>query len=247
MNTLKYPALLLLSAAVTQFTGCSLSSWSNSWAVQGSGHVVSENRAVSGFDRVTVSGSGHLSIVQGDQEALTVETDDNLLPLIKSEVSGGLLRIGPENVNLRPSKTIQYHLQLKNLKELHVSGSLEADAPALHTDQLQLSISGSGKIQLPKLETGVLEVQVSGSGDLEVAGKADQQSIGISGSGDYRAGELDSQKTAIHISGSGDATVWARVALEAHVSGSGGIKYFGTPQVDTHVSGSGSVHSLGNK
>jgi hypothetical protein len=247
MKTLKYLALILLSAAVTQLTGCSLSFWSNSIGVKGSGHVISEDRAVSGFDRVSLSGSGHLAIVQGDQEGLTIEADDNLLPLIKSEVSGGSLRLGPEDVNLRPSNTIQYRLRLKNLKELHLSGSLDADAPSLRTDGLVLSISGSGRIQVRQLDTGNLDVHVSGSGDIDVAGKADHQQVAISGSGDYRAGGLESQKIAVHISGSGDATVWAHEALEAHVSGSGGIKFYGSPQLDTHVSGSGSVRSLGAK
>jgi Putative auto-transporter adhesin, head GIN domain len=247
MRTYKLSSFFLLSAACALFTGCSVSFWSGSRTVQGSGHVVSENREVAGFDRVSLSGAGDLSIAQGDQEGLTIEADDNLLPLIKSEVSGGRLRIGPENVNLRSTKPIHYELRLKNLKGLQLSGSLEAQAASLQTEQLDISISGSGKVRLPKLETGGLDVSVSGSGDLEVAGKADRQNIAISGSGDYRAGDFDSQKATIAISGSGDATLWAREALEAVVSGSGGIKYYGTPQLDTHVSGSGSVHSLGGK
>jgi hypothetical protein len=39
--------------------------------------------------------------------------------LIKSDVSGGLLKLGPENVNLKPTRTIRYQLQLKDLRELH--------------------------------------------------------------------------------------------------------------------------------
>jgi hypothetical protein len=238
-------SLALLPAICILLQGCSVSSWSPS--IKGSGAVVSETRAVNGFDRVALSGSGHLSIVQGDQEGLTIETDDNLVPLIKSEVVDGLLKIGPEHVNVRPTGQIKYELRLKNLKELHLSGSLEAEAQSLKTSRLVLTISGSGKIQLPRFEAGELEARISGSGDIEVAGKADQQQVHISGSGDYRAGECASQNTAIHISGSGDATVWASATLEAAVSGSGGINYYGTPQLNTHVSGSGSIHSLGRK
>jgi hypothetical protein len=244
---MKKLSLVLVSVLSASFSGCINSNWSATPSVKGSGNVISETRKVSQFDRVAVSGSGQLSIVQGDQESLTIEADDNLLPLIKSEVAGGSLQIGPEHVNLSPTKTIRYQLQLKHLKELHLSGSLEAGAQSIKTDRLLLSISGSGKIQMPRLEAGELDVHISGSGDIQLAGKVDRQVVQISGSGNYQAGECESQNTTVDVSGSGDATVWAHVALEAHVSGSGDIRYYGSPQVNTHISGSGSVRSLGNK
>jgi hypothetical protein len=244
---MKISSLFLLSALCGCLCGCSGFDWSDASAIKGSGKIASETRPVSQFDRVSVSGSGVLSIVQGDEEGLTIEADDNLLPLIKSEVADGLLKVGPDHGNFKPTRLIYYQLRLKNLKELHLSGSLEAVTPSLHADQLLLSISGSGNIKVPKLETAKLEVHVSGSGDLDLAGKAEQQTVRISGSGNYRAGDCASQNTTIQVSGSGDATVWARQALEAQVSGSGDIRYYGAPQVNSHVSGSGSIRSLGNK
>ena len=174
-----------------------------------------------------LSGSGHLSISQGDQESLTIEADDNLLPLIQSRVADRALHLGPEHGSLAPTKTIRYRLQLKNLKELHLSGSLDAEAESIKTDQLVLRISGSG--------------------DIELGGKADRQQISISGSGNYRAGDCASQNTTVDVSGSGDATVWARLTLDAHVSGSGDISYYGSPRINSHVSGSGGIHQAGDK
>ncbi len=235
-----------LLAASLLLSGCHFN-WSDGSGVKGSGNVVSQTRTVSGFDRVAVSGSGQLSIVQDNQESLTIETDDNLLPLIKSELSGGWLRIGPDHVNLRPSKTIQYTLHLKNLREVQLSGALGATAPSINTDRLQFGISGSGNIHVDKLEADDLNVQVSGSGDISLVGHVKTQEIHISGSGTYSAADLQSENATISVSGSGDATVWARGALTGHVSGSGDVKYYGSPQVNSQVSGSGSVHGLGNK
>src|ERR1017187_5788746 len=214
-------SLIPLSALCALLSGCFNFNLSTSHRVKGSGNIVTTTRAVSQFDRVSVSGSGHLSIVQGDQESLTIEADDNLLPLIKSEVASRGLKIGPENVNLSPTRTIHYVLQLKSLEALHLSGSLEAEAQSIKTDQLLITISGSGKIQVASLDTSELNVHVSGSGDIQLAGKVNRQTIQISGSGNYRAGNCESQTTAGHISGAGDAMVWARLELQAHVSGSG--------------------------
>ncbi len=238
---------IALVAACALLPGCLHFNWSDTHSVKGSGNVVTETRAVSGFDRVALAGSGELSVVQDNLESLTIETDDNLLPLIKSQVAGGWLRIGPEQVNLNPTRGIHYTLHLKQLRELDLSGSLGASAPSLTTDHLLIRISGSGNVHMGNLRGDDLKVEVSGSGNLNLAGKLTDQHIQISGSGSYSAGDLESQTVVIGISGSGDATVWPRQTLTAHVSGSGQVRYYGSPHVNSQVSGSGGVHSAGNK
>ena len=62
----------------------------------GSRNVISETRQVSGYDRVEVSGGGTLEIVQDGTESLTVETDDNMMPYVTSEVRGRDIARGVE-------------------------------------------------------------------------------------------------------------------------------------------------------
>ena len=73
--------------------------------IKGSGNVVTEERDVSGFDRVALSGFGEVIITQGDKESLTVETDDNLMRYIETKVRGGTLELGftDDDILLRPS------------------------------------------------------------------------------------------------------------------------------------------------
>jgi hypothetical protein len=209
--------------------------------VHGSGNVVAEDRQVSGFDRVSVSGGGEVMLVQGDEEALTIETDDNLLPFIKSEVHGGRLSIGPLNVNLRPTKSVRYQLKLKKLSDLELSGSVRVEADSIKNERLALGISGSGRMEVAHLETQELSTRISGSGSASATGHAETQDINISGSGDHRASDLKSSKARAHISGSGSASLWVTETLTAHISGSGSVEYRGDARVDSHVSGSGKV------
>jgi hypothetical protein len=215
--------------------------------VSGSGHVVKETRNVANFDRVSVGGSGRLVVQQGDEESLTIETDDNLLPLIESTVSGRELRLGPQDVNIKPTGTIIYSLKVKNLNSVSLSGSLEAEAAQIKTDSFSVQVSGSGKVNIGRLEAAKLDIQVSGSGNIGLAGKVNQQRIGISGSGDYHAADLESAQADAQISGSGTLVVWARDSLNAGVSGSGDVSYYGNPKVDSQISGSGRVRRLGDK
>jgi hypothetical protein len=235
-----YSAALLL-ALTSGLTGCMHTNWHT---VHGSGTIVTEQRTVSQFDRVSVSGSGELTLEQGDQESLTIVADDNLLPLIRSEVRGGHLSIGPQNVNLGPTRTIHYQLHLKNLSELHLSGSLRAKAGTLKTDRLGLRISGSGRIDVAHLESRALSTDISGSGTSTAAGVVDAQNVNISGSGDHHGFELKCARADVHISGSGHAWLWVSDEMNAHISGSGRVDYRGTPSVDSHISGSGHVHHV---
>ena len=63
-------------------------------AVVGSGKIVSESRPVSGFTKVDLTGYGDLTIDVNGSEALTIEGDDNIVPLVTTEVRGDTLHIG---------------------------------------------------------------------------------------------------------------------------------------------------------
>ena len=67
--------------------------------IRGSGNITKESRQVSGFREVSVRGSGHLSITQGEIESLEIECDDNLLPYIQTIVRNEILKIGPKDVS----------------------------------------------------------------------------------------------------------------------------------------------------
>ena len=47
--------------------------------IDGSGNIVTESREVRGFDRVNLSGFGEVIIEVGDEESLTISTDDNII------------------------------------------------------------------------------------------------------------------------------------------------------------------------
>jgi hypothetical protein len=214
----------------------------------GSRNIITENRVVSGFDRVDVSGGGSLDIIQDGTEALTVETDDNVMQYITSEVRGGTLYLGMDfgMRSLIPSR-LHFTLHVKDLAGISTSGSWTVVSAAIKATDLDINVSGTGDVQVDSLTVDKLSASISGSGKMTLAGETKQQGIDISGSGKYLAGDLRSQDATITISGSGSITVWATGTLAAHISGSGSVSYYGSPQVSFDQSGSGSVHSLGAK
>jgi hypothetical protein len=232
----------------------------------GSGNVVTESRDVRDFDRVSLSGSGSIFLTQTGEESLTIEAEDNVLPLLTSDVQGGELKLGFLNHigTVTTNAPIRYYLTVKNLHGLTISGAGKVEMSTLATDALGVTISGSGSIQAPALTAEALEIRISGSGKITasplqadtltvaisgtghaiLSGKATRQEISIPGAGAYDAAELVSDAARVRVSGAGSATVNARETLDARISGIGSIRYAGQPQVTKSISGLGSIRPL---
>lgn len=214
--------------------------------IRGSGNVVETSVEVQDFSRVVFAGSGDLYIVQGSNEKLEIEAEENLIPYLEIEVRGDTLTIGTERgKNLRPREPISFYLELKELSGLTLSGSGLVEMDELQTEDLSLTLSGSGNIVVGDLDAITLNVSLSGSGNIDVSGELENQDVTLSGSGDYDAGDLFSGVTDILISGSGTVEVQAEETLDVLISGSGDVRYHGSPRLDQRITGSGKVTQVG--
>ncbi len=243
MDTKLLKVVGLLAVAVLLLSACAIT------PVRGSGNVVTEEREVSGFDSVALSGVGEVFITQGDEEALTIETDDNLMRYIESEVRDGRLelRIADNTIPI-PSQSIIYRVSVVDLTELDSSGAGSFEIGELDTDRLDVSLSGAGNIRIDSLSATDLAVTISGAGNVELAGQVGTQEIDMSGLGNYNAPDLESQTASVRISGAGSAVVWVLDTLDVEISGAGNVEYYGSPEVPREIiSGAGRVTSRGDK
>jgi hypothetical protein len=237
-------------------------------AVIGSGEIITQTIDVSGFQRVTLEGFGDVFIEQGQTESLSVETDDNILPLLDIRVRGSELILGTKNgVDVNPSKGITYTLTVQDLDDITLAGSGAFHVGSLSSGNFGISVSGSGDVNLSGLEAEALSIRLNGSGnifvenvdvqavdsslqgsgDIKLEGQADTQKVRMGGSGNYLAGDLQTNTADVNVPGSADVTVWVEDELSITVSGSGNIRYYGTPAIDQTISGSGNITSLGEK
>ena len=243
MNRYGLRLIGLLAVVAFFLTACNLN------IVRGSGDIVTEARNVSDFERVALSGSGELIIIQDGEESLTIETDDNVMQYIKSEVRGETLELDFDPVrtgSISPTR-LTFTLHVNDLRSLDIAGSGMVTAESIVTDRLDVEVSGSGNIEVDSLMADVVETKISGSGEVNLSGEITKQAIEISGSGKYETQNLRCETAIVDVSGSGKATVWATDALETHIAGSGSVSYYGNPKTDSSTSGSGTVRSLGEK
>lgn len=197
--------------------GCSLGS-----QVRGSGNITTEQRTIAAFHAIDMSGVGEVIITQSDSAGLTVEADDNFQPLILSEVHNDTLFLSMKpNVNLGHFTRMTFHVSVKDLT--------------------QLTLSGAALVNVRNISGDKLTVAHSGAGSVTIAGTVNEQRVTLSGVGNYDGAALTSDRATVAVSGVGNAVVNARQQLDATVSGVGSIAYIGSPQVQQQISGIGTV------
>ena len=219
---MKNQLLVFVGLAVIIATAMCNSSNGPSEYVIGSGNVVTENRQVSGFDGIAVSGIGEVIVERTGSESLTITSDDNILPHLESEVRNGILYLGEKNnVSLTPSDGIIYRITASTFDEINVSGAVTVLASGIDTELLDTNMSGACTIQ--------------------TEGKADSQDIATSGSTVYNGEDLDSRTVNINVSGTSYIVVRVSEFLRGLVSGAALVEYIGNPTVDVTVSGTAVV------
>ena len=225
--------------------------------VRGSGDIIVEERDVSDFEEILVTGAGRVIVTQGGSESLSIETDDNLMQYIETEVRGNTLEIGFKDgvafsqaggrKVIDPSESFIFRISVNELTAITLSGAARLEVEKLKTDSLIINLSGAGDITVEDLNAAQLDVILSGAGDVKVAGKVVNQDIRLNGFGRYQAFDLESQGGAINISGAGGANVWVTEVLDVVISGAGDVEYYGTPTVNREINGLGRVQGLGEK
>ena len=198
--------------------------------VDGNGIRSTEQRNVTNFNGVSVSGGMDVILVPGNF-SVRIEADENLLQYIETELDGNMLEIGPrKGYNLRPEQDIKIYVGAPYFNELEVSGSgsVESQSMIKAENKLLTDISGSGDMKL-LVDAPEVDMEITGSGSVILKGATRKLRADITGSGTLKAFDLLSEETEVEISGAGDAEVYASKVLGVSVSGAGNVSYKGNP------------------
>ena len=207
--------------------------------VVGSGKITTETRKLAEFDEIDLRIRGNAYVTIGKPTPLEVTGDDNILPLIKTEVHERRLVISAEH-NFKTKQAPNLKITVANLEAASIAGSGDMHVSGVDNQKLALNVAGSGDLRFEG-KTELLAVNIAGSGDVRLTGNAAQLAASIAGSGDVHGFDLTAGNATVTISGSGDAKVNVTRALSIQIRGSGDVHYKGNPTVSKQVSGSGDV------
>lgn len=232
-------AVLLFTGASALFAGCNFVA-----GIHGDGKVIRETRVVPTFDAIDLSGAWDVTLKQGAAQELIVETDANIMPLVRTEVVNGVLRIEIKKPVGHTTKMALY-ITVTNLKKIDASGAVDIRTETrIAVPELTIDASGASEGKF-ELAVDRLSLDCSGASKFKFVGSAANVDMDLSGASEIYAYEMLSENYRIEISGAGNAQISVSKKLSAEVSGAGSIRYKGSPaEVSQDMSGAGSIKKV---
>ncbi len=192
--------------------------------VKGSGNAKTESRSLTEFMFIQFEGRGKVVVNEGKESTIRLTIDDNLLPLISTDVNHSMLTIRGTS-NYSSTLGLVAEVTTPQLWALAISGAGHLIASNINSTNLLLRITGTGKIQA-KGTTQRLESKISGSGNID-------------------AEELEARFAEITIIGAGNIRVHVSDELTVKIVGAGNVQYAGNPKsVRKTVTGAGVVKPI---
>lgn len=194
--------------------------------IKGSGVRKTENRDVASFKAIESDGAYEIEVNCQRPLSLQIEGDDNLLPLVKTDVRDGVLYI----TNPQP-----YHTRQPVV--------LRITAPNIE----RITSNGAGNFVVANLKNDSFELHSTGATSFNAGGQTRSFRVESSGAGKINAGALRAEKANVSISGAASVDVFASEQLDVNVSGVGHVTYSGNPKtVNKNISGLGAVSAKGS-
>lgn len=220
--------------AALLFTSC--------MGINGSGNIVTEKRTVNGaFTKISAKDGLEVYISQGNTVTISVEADDNLQHHIKTEVSGGTLKVYTDK-NMHSSSATIVSITLPTLEGIESSGGTSVKGNTVFkTNNLVLDAGGGSHIEI-SADAQKITLDASGGSNSTIKGTTATFNVDASGGSSVDAGSLVASTVDADASGGASVTVNAVKKLTADASGGSSINYVKTPEsLQKDASSGGSV------
>jgi hypothetical protein len=213
----KATLLVTFAALVAAFSACHIGR-----GIKGSGNRKTEKRDLPAFKAVDTTGSYEVELMCQKPAGFEIEADDNILPLIRTEVRDGVLYVSNQQ-RYNSAKAVALRISLPEL--------------------ISVSSRGAGEITVQDANSNDLKIESTGAASIKAAGKVKSATISSTGAGDIDANRLQTEKARVTVTGAASVNVYVTEQLDVSVSGVGSVSYSGNPKtVNKSVSGIGSVN-----
>ncbi|MEQ3691782.1 MAG: head GIN domain-containing protein [Flavobacterium sp.] len=236
-TTIKLFALFLFIGS----TSCNLNANFGN-GIDGSGNVITEKRNINQeFTKITASTGVNVIVEQGSPTEVEVETDDNLIEYVVTEVENGTLKVKIEgNINLMT--TINVRVKTKSISSLESSsGSSITSKNILNGTSIALKSSSGSEIDV-ELEYENVNCESTSGSDLKVSGKTLRLETKSSSGSEINASNLAANDVYAQSTSGSTTTVKPIVKLSAKASSGSSIDYVQEPKnVSKEETSGGSV------
>jgi hypothetical protein len=188
--------------------------------IKGSGNRQSQTRQVAQFAAISAEGAFTIKVVCQKDVSLEIEGDDNVLPLVSSEVSGNVL-------------------QLKNTRSYQTNEPIvfRISVPTLEG----ISVNGAGKFDISGIANEKFEIDANGAPHINVSGNTKVLDIDTNGAANIDTHNLRATNSIVDSKGVSKVDLGISIEIDATVSGPSTVTYRGDPVVKKTIHGPGRI------
>lgn len=210
------PAALILILSVV--AGCRFHS--KEAEIKGSGNRQTIKREAAPFTAVSSHGAFDIEVTCQKEQSIELEGDDNILPVISTEVKNGVLHLRSTK-GFSDQNGVRVRVNVPNLESI--------------------SLEGAGEVLVQDVKNEKFHVDASGAGVISVTGQTTALSIKASGAGKVLTNRLRADRVDVNANGAVSVEVDVIKQLDVVVSGPSHVVYEGDPEINQTINGPGSV------
>jgi Putative auto-transporter adhesin, head GIN domain len=204
----------VLTTFIILVTGCG---WPG---IQGNGHITTDQRTVTAFSEIEAEGAFEIEWRSG-APALSITTDENLLPYIENRNIGNCLRLHSRD-RIRPTHGVK----------ILVSSPTRSAA----------KLTGATRLTATQLSGAKFAVESTGAARVTLDGTVDELLADMTGASELKAKSLQTKTAQISTTGAADADISVSETLKVSITGAGKVNYSGNPPtIEKHITGAGSI------
>ena len=220
----------VIKLVIASVLGLLMSSCNMNFGVKGNGNVTTAERTINGtYDQIEVSRGLDVYLTQGDSQSISVQADENLHDIIKTEIEGNVLKIYAED-NISYSEAQKVAVSFKNI--LKISASSGSDVYSTNTfnvDAIELNTDSGSDMKL-SINARSIDCSSSSGSDLRLSGSATELIATASSGSDIDAYDLKAESSNVKASSGADIKVNTSKVLMAKASSGADISYKGNPE-----------------
>ena len=127
--------IILVLTLLMLLAGCKMG------GIRGSGTRKSEKKEVPAFKAIETGGAFDVEITCQKPQSVEIEADDNLLPLLETDVSDGVLHVGMKQ-NYHSRKLIALRIAVPDLNRITISGAGTARVTGVKNENFVINSTG---------------------------------------------------------------------------------------------------------
>jgi hypothetical protein len=166
----------------------------------------------------------------GPKAPIRISADDNLLPLVTTEVKNGRLIVGfKDNTTIDTKNPLKVTITTPKPDFLGASGAADVTAKVAASESFEIEASGASQANVSGIETSKLVVKASGASRMTMAGRAKSAKVELSGASQIHSKELTTEELHADLSGASHGDVQATASVRADLSGASSLNVAGNP------------------